>query len=88
MTHTLYACTDSPTVSPPLRLLGYKVVNGVLEKEELFRDRMSGFVKLYAAVTQTKPIMRLVRYYQFYNNYKFAFSFVSRILMGLRMGGL
>ena len=26
---------------------------------------MSGFVKLYAAVTQTKPIMRLVRYYQF-----------------------
>lgn len=49
---------------------------------------MSGFVKLYAAVTQTKPIMRLVRYYQFYNNYKFAFSFVSRILMGLRMGGL
>ena len=48
---------------------------------------MSGFVKLYAAVTQTKPIMRLVRYYQFCNNYKFAF-FVSRILMGLRMGGL
>lgn len=34
---------------------------------------MSGFVKLYAAVTQTKPIMRLVRYYQFCNNYKFAF---------------
>src|SRR5688500_3737297 len=39
------------------RLLGYRYIDGVVEKQDKFLKRMSGVVRLYAAILVTEPLL-------------------------------
>ncbi|XP_019857032.1 PREDICTED: nucleoporin GLE1-like isoform X1 [Amphimedon queenslandica] len=58
------------------KLLGYKVVGGILEEDKLFNDRLSGCVKLYAAVIQTTPIMGVPNHHGLDNGW----TLIARLL--------
>ena len=47
----------APPLAPPLRLLGYNVSGKVLEDDDKYMKRMSGVVRLFAAMVQCPTVI-------------------------------
>ena len=58
--HALWCSSDGlpcPTPAPPHRLLGYSTSNNVMEDDDKFLKRMSGVVRLFAAMVQCPAVI-------------------------------